>query len=89
MQAPRSTTAARVGEKAQRLSARRSVAIDLFSGAGGMTLGFEQAGFDVLVAAECGPIHAATHRVNFPLARHAITTLNRRFAARRAELDAY
>lgn len=50
-----------------RLSARRPVAIDLFSGAGGMSLGFEQAGFDVLAAVEYDPVHAATHHVNFPL----------------------
>jgi DNA (cytosine-5)-methyltransferase 1 len=43
------------------------VAIDLFSGAGGMSLGFEQAGFDVLAAVEYDPVHAATHCVNFPL----------------------
>jgi DNA (cytosine-5)-methyltransferase 1 len=32
-----------------------------------MSLGFEQAGFDVLAAVEYDPVHAATHRVNFPL----------------------
>ncbi len=52
---------------AGRLSPRRPVAIDLFSGAGGMSLGFEQAGFDVLAAVEYDPVHAATHCVNFPL----------------------
>lgn len=45
---------------------RRPVAIDLFSGAGGMSLGFEQAGFDVAVAVEYDPIHAAVHEFNFP-----------------------
>ena len=44
----------------------RPVAIDLFSGAGGMSLGFEQAGFDVVAALEADPAHAAAHRFNFP-----------------------
>lgn len=45
---------------------RRPIGIDLFSGAGGMSLGFEQAGFDVLAAVELDPIHAAVHKFNFP-----------------------
>jgi len=45
----------------------RPVAVDLFAGAGGMTLGFEQAGFDVVCAVETDPAHAAAHRFNFPL----------------------
>ncbi|MDX2177436.1 MAG: DNA cytosine methyltransferase [Candidatus Sumerlaeia bacterium] len=44
----------------------RPVAVDLFSGAGGMSLGFEQAGFDVRAAVEIDPIHCATHAFNFP-----------------------
>lgn len=44
----------------------RPKAIDLFSGAGGLSLGFEQAGFDVVAALEIDPIHAATHEYNFP-----------------------
>jgi DNA (cytosine-5)-methyltransferase 1 len=31
-----------------------------------MSLGFEQAGFDVAVSVELDPIHAATHHFNFP-----------------------
>ncbi len=44
----------------------RPVAIDLFSGAGGMSLGFEQAGFDVAAAVELDPVHASVHKFNYP-----------------------
>jgi DNA (cytosine-5)-methyltransferase 1 len=44
----------------------RPIGIDLFAGAGGMSLGFEQAGFDVAAAVEIDPIHCATHEYNFP-----------------------
>lgn len=44
----------------------RPIGIDLFAGAGGMSLGFEQAGFDVVAAVEIDPIHAAVHSFNFP-----------------------
>jgi DNA (cytosine-5)-methyltransferase 1 len=50
-----------------KLRRNRPTAIDLFAGVGGMSLGFEQAGFDVLAAVEYDPVHAASHRFNFPL----------------------
>lgn len=49
-----------------RTRVSRPVAVDLFSGAGGMSLGFEQAGYDVVAAVEYDPVHAATHAFNFP-----------------------
>lgn len=45
----------------------RPIGVDLFAGAGGMSLGFEQAGFDVAAAVEYDPVHAATHEFNFPV----------------------
>lgn len=44
----------------------RPIAIDLFAGAGGMSLGFEQAGFEVAAAVEIDPVHCAIHEFNFP-----------------------
>ncbi len=44
----------------------RPIAVDLFAGAGGMSLGFEQAGYDLIAAVEYDPVHAATHAFNFP-----------------------
>jgi DNA (cytosine-5)-methyltransferase 1 len=44
----------------------KPIGVDLFAGAGGLSLGFEQAGFRVAAAIEYDPIHAATHEYNFP-----------------------
>ncbi|MDJ0846256.1 DNA cytosine methyltransferase [Crocosphaera sp.] len=48
------------------MSQKRPIAVDLFAGVGGMTLGFEQAGFDVLASVEIDPIHCGIHHYNFP-----------------------
>lgn len=44
----------------------RPTAIDLFCGAGGMTLGFEQAGFNVVAAFDLAEFNISTHEANFP-----------------------
>ncbi|MFH1499860.1 MAG: DNA cytosine methyltransferase [Verrucomicrobiota bacterium] len=44
----------------------RPIGVDLFAGVGGLSLGFEQAGFDVVAAVEYDSIHAAAHAYNFP-----------------------
>lgn len=55
----------------------RLIAVDLFCGAGGMSLGFEQAGFAVVAALDNDPINVETYRDNFPEA----TTLQQDAAA--------
>jgi len=49
-----------------RGNGKKHIGVDLFAGAGGLSLGFEQAGFDVAAAVEYDPIHCATHEFNFP-----------------------
>src|SRR5260221_8126176 len=58
-----------VGKNSHRMSGngKKPIAVDLFAGAGGMSLGFEQAGFDVAAAVEYDPVHCATHEFNFPM----------------------
>ncbi|MBQ7814477.1 MAG: DNA cytosine methyltransferase [Thermoguttaceae bacterium] len=50
------------------MKSSRPIVVDLFAGCGGLSLGFEQAGFDVAAAVEIDPIHSAVHEYNFPYA---------------------
>lgn len=67
----------------------RPIGIDLFAGAGGMSLGFEQAGFDVRAAVEIDPVHCATHLYNFPettVVPQSVIGLTAREIRRKAQL---
>ena len=44
----------------------RPWAIDLFSGAGGLSLGLEQGGFSIVAAADSDPVAMETHAANIP-----------------------
>lgn len=44
----------------------RPKALDLFCGAGGLSLGFEEAGFDIIAGIDVDSIHLSTYSKNFP-----------------------
>lgn len=44
----------------------RPKVVDFFCGAGGLSLGFEQAGFDIVLGVDQDGHHVATHERNFP-----------------------
>lgn len=54
---------------------RRQIAIELCSGVGGMSLGFEQAGFEVVAAFDLEERHVETYRKNFPQTRATVLDL--------------
>ena len=54
----------------------RPLAIDLFSGCGGMSLGLEAAGFDIAASVEIDPIHCLVHHYNFPYGKTICTDIS-------------
>jgi DNA (cytosine-5)-methyltransferase 1 len=54
----------------------RPLGVDLCSGVGGMSLGFEQAGFDVIAAVDIEKTHLETHAKNFPACKTWCTDLS-------------
>ena len=54
----------------------RPIAIDLFSGCGGMSLGLEAAGFDIAASVELNPIHTLVHHFNFPYSASLCQDIN-------------
>lgn len=48
------------------MDANRPKVLDLYCGAGGFSLGFEAAGFDIVAAVDEYPRHVVTHSYNFP-----------------------
>lgn len=74
---------------------RRPTAVDLFSGAGGITLGLANAGFDVVFCSDHDEACALTHQRNFPEIPFARTNIEKLHSAdilrttglQRGELD--
>lgn len=69
---------------------QRPLVVDLFAGAGGLSFGFEQAGYDVVAAVELDPIHAAAHEFNFPYSTtfcRDVTTVTGDEIRRKSDLD--
>lgn len=65
---------------------RRPVAYCLFAGAGGLHLGLEQAGFNVLVATDNEPTAEATHKANWPAIPFLLDDIRRVDAGQLLEL---
>ena len=59
------------------LSLRKHVAIDLFAGCGGMSMGMERAGFAVAYANEMMEHPALTYRTNFPSTKVEIADIRK------------
>ncbi len=65
------TTSRRTLDTRARLQSRQRAqwtVVDVFAGAGGISEGFRQAGFDIIGASDCDPDATATYSLNFPRA---------------------
>lgn len=51
---------------------RRGLCVETFAGWGGLSLGIEQAGFDVQVSVDVEPVNAAVHEYNFGYGRSLV-----------------
>jgi len=49
--------------------------VDLFSGVGGLSLGLEQAGFDLVASVEYDAVHPASPSLQFPLTEMLVTSV--------------
>jgi DNA (cytosine-5)-methyltransferase 1 len=74
---------------------KKPIAIDLFSGCGGLTLGLKQAGFRIEGAVEIDPLAAETYRANHKrvvvwekdITKLTVAEVMRRLEIRRGQLD--
>ena len=62
---------------AENMTRDRPIGVDLFSGVGGMSLGFQQAGFDIAAAIDVEKTNTETHKKNFPECKTWCTDLAR------------
>ncbi len=67
---PGSCALAELPRHARSLDPSRPLAVDLFSGAGGLSLGLHRAGFEVILACDIRPDSIATHRHHFAGCSH-------------------
>lgn len=75
MIAPAKTAAHRPAVRRRRNKHDTLVAVDLFSGFGGLTQGIERAGFDVIMAANHNPYKVSVHEANHPETEHWVANL--------------
>jgi DNA (cytosine-5)-methyltransferase 1 len=69
------TAAHRPAARSRRFRHDTLVAVDLFSGFGGLTQGIERAGFDVITAANHNAYKVEVHEANHPTTEHWIADL--------------
>ena len=67
---------------------RRPVGVICFAGAGGMSLGFEQAGFEVVAALDNEPINVKIHSKNHPCCRTLLEDVTKVTGKKRLDTSA-